>query len=505
MKNYKLMIIDDELRDRKGHYDNIFKSTDFDIQYIGKLSELTEDIKNTPVDGYVVDAILDKGDWGGVGNASKLFRNILNKTPRRAPVFLVSGQWHEPSLTEILTEINQNQNNVDVVRFLAFQEFEQAAKKDPEESAEEVTRREAIENALRSKIQSDLSIWHEYSDFNPGLNDPIRILLLADLQYGDEHTSKYAVFDEQWVGKALNRCNLMPDIIVIAGDVSWKGEPSEYRQAREKIEGMIRFMFGDDRLDSLRERILLVPGNHDVNLRIAACEGYNWERDEKKWNERNGEENSDSGDQMNEPIVDYRGLALEPFRQFAHSLTGSRVWGETKPKCRVDRRFEHCGLRFFLFNSISHLTVNSPTHAQLDDRALQRITSELGVQDDPEDYFNFAISHHGIRAGEAVVQIDNWAEVGKQYFKELNIHIWMFGHYHKNSTYPISEAPFNKPHHLNVVQAATLKIRPGEGDTRGFSVIELMRENGKVDSVEHHFWGITDNGVGEKETSPIDL
>jgi hypothetical protein len=493
MKKYKLMIIDDCLVERKNAYRHIFSEDNFELILVGSSAELREIVQKTPVDGYVVDAILDTGDWSHIGTAAKLFAEILNAPPRPAPVFLISHFWGNSQVIDILTEINKRKN-VEVIRYLAFQEFEQAEESQKSLNHDENCIQSAKTTALRSKILDDLSIWHEFSSFRPKPDDSIRILLLADLQYGDTHTSKAAKFDEQWVGRALHRDGLMPDIIVFAGDIAFTGAPHEYQIAKSKIEDLVKFMWSKDQLNIKRERIILVPGNHDVNLRFAACDGWNWERDNKKWAAKGA--SNPSVPTEGEVYSCHQDFALEPFRQFARALTGSRAWDEGRSQCRVDRRFEHCGIRFFLFNSITELNIEEPTKAKFDEAALSKITEGLGVDDKPDDVFSMAVSHHGVQSGQSSVQIENWNTVGKQYFNEHKIRLWMFGHYHANLPYKYSEKPFNKSP-LAIVQAATLKIYPEDGDDRGFSLIELHRRNGQVSAIDEYFYKLDKDGVSQ--------
>lgn len=498
---YKIMLIDDRLNERRAAYDLIFSTPDFEIVYIDSSASLREIAKTTPVDGYIVDALLDTGDWMDVGTASRLFDGILRTQPRPAPVFLVSNFWGDKKIIDMLNEINR-QKNVKIVRYFAFQDFEQALKECKAATTSDSICASGIVTAIRSKIIDDLSIWHEFSSFRPGKNQPIRILLLSDLQYGDKHTSDSAAFDEQWVGKALNRDKLMPDLIVIAGDIAYTGAPGEYQAATVMIEKLAGFMWGRDQLAARRDRILVVPGNHDINLRLAACDQFDWSRDGHNWRAKEAALMK-ATPQMGDVYSCHQDFALEPFRQFARTLTGSRAWEEGGSQSRLDRRFEHCGIRFFLLNSVYDLTIDKPTKASLDEVALSLITDSLSVSDEPDQFFNMAISHHGIQSGHTTsIQIDNWKEHGKQYFIGQNIRLWMFGHYHENSAYQITEKPFEKPPHLGVIQAATLKIRPGESDSRGFSLVQLNRINGRVTAVDEYFYKLDRHGVSQDKPNP---
>ncbi|MES9856435.1 MAG: metallophosphoesterase [Sedimenticola sp.] len=491
MKKYRLMIIDDQLQVRKDAYLNILLHDAFELVWIESLNHLTEIGSSTPVDGYVIDSVLDKGDWAAAGSAAKLVTEYLEKLPWKAPIFLVSRLWADPVAIDILTEIT-NQRSLDVVRFFAFQEFEQALEEKNTEGGV------ATVNAIQHKIKSDLVLWHESSAFDPDGEQSIRLLLLADLQYGDGATADTAVFDEQWLAKALNRDGLKPDFIVFAGDISFTGSPQEFVQAQQKLENLVRFAWGNDRLDARRERIILVPGNHDVNLRFSACDLHDWSIGDNNWKNIKDDRNIEVNDEMLSKHSDY---ALEPFRQFARALTGSKSWKDARSQCRVDRRFEHCGLRFFLFNTVSEMTLNDPKRATFRERPLSKITAELGVDDDPDLVFSMAVSHHGIKTGGSDVQIDNWQNVGMQYFKQHKINLWLFGHYHKHSAYKINAEPFDGDSNIGVVQAATLKIR-SDGAARGFSLIELSRKDGRVIAADDYYYELGEHGVSDEKPKP---
>jgi hypothetical protein len=499
MLPYKLMVIDDDLKNRRKIYKSTFSPQYFKLIFVDSPSHLKTIVNETPVDGYVIDALLDTGVWSEIGNAAKLCSEILCSPPRPAPIFLVSGQWGSTSSMDVLNTLSRKHNPAfDVLRYLAWTEFEAAIVGNKEASVG-LQNAGSADNArlvaLRNKILDDLSVWHERSTFRPAPNSSIRMLLLADLQYGDLHTSESAVFDEHWLVKALNRDKLIPDLLVFAGDIGCTGAPSDYQLAKTKLENnLIKFMWNEE-IDSLRERLIIVPGNHDVNLRIAACDRNDWDRDGKTW-KPNGVPSA-----TNKPIdastpISYNDYALEPFRQFARELTGSRLWDSPRIRCRVDRRFELCGIRFYLFNSIANVTVETPKKADFSNSALERINNELRKEDMPENLFSIAVSHHGIQfGGEPREQMENWGAVGQQFFNEHHIKLWMFGHYHKFDT---QEVKLEEGKKLGLIQSPTLKIRPGE-TARGFSLIELERIDNQVVAVKVYPYTLGDKGVNEKK------
>ncbi len=488
MLRYKLMIIDDE-PERQGDYQTIFDDQYFELLFIQNPDELRCLSQETPVDAYVIDAILDTGAWSAICTAATLFEQNYLDPPRPTPVFLISRDWSDPNALKVLNMNLRHARNIEALRCFAWQELEEASQTGDTGKAKLI--------ALREKIRSDLAIWHEHSTLNIPLEEQpcktIRILLLSDLQYTDPHTSDAAHFDELSIGKVLNRENLVPHLIAITGDIGFTGEPNDYHLAKQKIESLMSYMWTED-LDKWRERLILVPGNHDVNLRMSSCNQYNWKREEKTWEKRNPIENRGSS-----TIFNYQNYALEPFRQFAKDITGSRYWDSYLTKCRVDRRFEALGLRFYLFNTVEKITVDAPKKYVLSPENIGEITRELSCKDKPEDFFNLAFSHHGNISHDSPEEIvDNWSSAGKVFFSEQKMKLWCFGHQHKADRPQPEE--LDDDCMLYRVEVPTLKIKTIEG-LRGFSVIELDREHNKVTEARVHQFTLNANGKIEASSS----
>jgi len=96
--NYRLMVIDDR-RSRLPKYETVLSTPEFDPIYVWTPQEL-ERHRDTPVDGYLIDAFLD-GDWNSA-NAASVLKNELASVPRPAPVFLVSQRWNDTRVLDIL-------------------------------------------------------------------------------------------------------------------------------------------------------------------------------------------------------------------------------------------------------------------------------------------------------------------------------------------------------------------------------------------------------------------
>ena len=62
MAKYKLLVIDDEFDRRSSYYETVLGGDDFALSFVHSPSEL-DNLINEPVDGYIIDIFLDRGDW----------------------------------------------------------------------------------------------------------------------------------------------------------------------------------------------------------------------------------------------------------------------------------------------------------------------------------------------------------------------------------------------------------------------------------------------------------
>jgi len=482
---YKLMVIDDRTS-RKDQYKKVLSTMDFDPIYVWTRRDF-EKCREIPVDGYLLDVFLDKGDWNTT-TAAALLKDAIQSAPRPAPVFLVSQHWGDDKVLDILKQAGES--SAKIIQYLPWSEFEQAT--EPDEAAKERLK------ALRMKLLSELARWHGRSGFRPKPDDTIRILLLADPQFGDPKTDKNATFAENWIAKKLKtdaqkpNGDALPDLIVLAGDVTHSGRPDQFALAEERLTlDLMGSLWGNNNIDRMRDRLVIVPGNHDVNLRFSAA-------DKRYFSPTSKDFKSDTPTILNEdkfPYPSHSEYALEPYRRFAHRLTAQRDWQDFSSMSWVDRRFIHCGIRFFVLNSVAELNADSPDRACFSERATRAISRSL-ADDTPDSVFSIAVSHHGLHPEGSgnEKEIENWLPIGRDFFSMHKIRLWLYGHYHSFDRRSLNSIPFNeKP--LWMVQVPTTRIYPS---TRGFCILELIRESGEVtDAYVHQY--VLENGTTEKK------
>jgi predicted MPP superfamily phosphohydrolase len=95
-------------------------------------------------------------------------------------------------------------------------------------------------------------------------DEPIRILHLSDV-----HFRIGKAWDAEPVTRALARfikaevaSGLLPDLVVFSGDLAFSGAAAEYAVARDWLENQLWPALPEG---LPRDRLLLVPGNHDVD------------------------------------------------------------------------------------------------------------------------------------------------------------------------------------------------------------------------------------------------
>lgn len=478
---YKIMVIDDQRQSRERAYKAVLPAETFDTVYIWTRREFAEK-KATPVDCYIIDVFLDTGDWENT-DAAELLNSFVKDSPRPAPIFFISEKWGDERVLDFLKRMVTFR--VDVMHFLAWSEFSRASASD--DGAEQRM------NSLQKKLLFELDRWHGRSNLKLEDSESIKILVLADLQFGDSKTDPEATFAEQQIAHALKQEHMVPDLIALAGDISYSGNPEEYQLAETRLkEDLIGPLWGDDSIERNRDKIILVPGNHDVNLRFSACDKYKY--DFKK-------QTLDAIPLISSPKSHHE-YALEPFRRFAFQMTGDNNWKTSPQMSWIDRRFEHLGIRFFILNSVHDLNADNPDYASFSEDALRRINrSILGSNHSP--FFSIAVSHHGLRPADAqnnVKFIEKWCEANKS-FSMNNISLWLFGHFHNIFDSQVhNEEPF-KQSPLWCIQAPSVRIR--DGGIRGFYVLELKRKDGKVADAFVHPFSFTQKKVVKGDTSRV--
>jgi hypothetical protein len=122
-----------------------------------------------------------------------------------------------------------------------------------------------------------------------------------------------------------------PSIVCLTGDVGWRGAPSDYAEAKKWLDLLL------SSCDLTHDRLIVSPGNHDVNRKIA-----------EKIPRPN---NSSEADKALRPPVEH--YFIQPFSEFIDFNTNSRIpalrFGNEESHLVGERRLSD--LRFVVLNS----------------------------------------------------------------------------------------------------------------------------------------------------------
>jgi predicted phosphodiesterase len=483
---YTVAIVDDSLNDRIDHYKKVLDDS-FEIKKtFAEPSEFENAVTNdelATVDVYIIDAILDTGNWREKNwGFTHVIETLMERLPRTIPVILVSQNWGKEQVTLEFTKqlhiaIQRNQDNhnasyIEIITWIAWSKFKEASETTKSMNPEDAS--ESMQN-LRRELSDALGSFYKPSAFTLKENEDIKILLLSDLQFGDPHTA--ATSSENNARKLvdyLKEIQVQPELVLLAGDISYSGCPLEFKMAENWLNNLFASIFLGPRPDPrqvsscIMDRLILVPGNHDVNFRLLAGNQYDyaWEVDPDS-----GRKKGEGFTKREKDTASYQDYGLEPFRRFAYKMIGQREWRnpELLPEW-IDYRFVRYGLRFFGFNTVSKLDMKEgkPSIAMNENESSKKA---------PE-YFSIAISHHGVKPPDAKGEsVDNLKNIKDAFFSN-NIKLWIFGHYHHYHVGKIQDTP-PKNDLVKTVSLPTLRINNDEYP-RGFCILELERQQHKV-------------------------
>jgi UDP-2,3-diacylglucosamine pyrophosphatase LpxH len=464
MTSYSILVIDDQPGQTKKLFENLFKG---DARFNFDQAQTRSEFENANIDRY--DAILldiNLSHWG------MFVSDALAIIGKRSPVVLVSREWNSDQthsqITKALAEAKE-------IKFIATMMLNNLIEADWENYAA----------SMRFQLIAAIGRERRTGFLDLAANASVCILHLSDTQYGDPSSEEWAAYVEDQIAQFLLRDGQREiHFIAITGDISFSGEIDQYEKAEKKLTKLIQ-RFLPNRSD-WRERILLVPGNHDVNLRLAAADKINIKIENTNLSIKN----------RPTALTKYphRRFALAPFRDFASRLTGDPRWRDSDELNWINDSFRHIGLRFYLLNSTSTIDCDHPKKAGFLHEAIDELGSDDLIHEQP---FGIAFSHHG--APEITDTADdilsNWAKVAP-FLTTRGVRLFIHGHGHERKVdrFDLSEQTTRLARRgtlgdreiLRIMAPTTHlneKLRP-EGEVRGFNLITLCRTHGKVTSVK---------------------
>ncbi len=433
---YQILIFDDEADARDKTYRALLED-EFDLQYVR-----TEDqFKDFPLE--MIHAVLIHVNLGMAMSLTE----AVDHVKCRKPIALVSNIWEEEKTHREVIRVLKNIRAYNIIHVIALSAVNNSQ----------------YRAATRVALHLALNRAYQRSSFNPAPNETLNILHLSDPQFGDEHDSETFLVEKK-VGNLLDTKKIKAHFLCITGDISYSGQPCEYAMAKEWIEQLTQEIWRDV---EAKDRILLVPGNHDADFSIFSANNYKYDFKSKKFIKKPADHEHDR-------------YKFHAFREFAYELTKCMQWQDIDHMCWIDDRFMHLGIRFYLLNSVAGINIGSEQSSAIPEKALAEITTKK-MRSSEDDLYNIAFSHHGPPSSDSKeISYENWPKV-RQFLQTANIRLLMHGHGHKRAANHL-DAYDETRKVIRVMAPAThlIKNKLADDARRGFNLVQLIRADGRV-------------------------
>jgi len=489
MTNYSILVVDDEPSETEFLFDRLFKG---DNRFKHKQAQSPKDFEKDNIASY--DAILLDINLDGWGFKLSDVLKIINN---RCPVVLVSQKWDEEQTHKLVSEALAEAKGVIFIATLVLNWLGNVGW-------------EAYAKSMRTQLSDAIGRKRRRGLLDLEDNDPVCILHLSDPQYGDPSTEDWSAYVEDTIAQFVLRDSAREvHFIAITGDIAYSGEIKQYDIAKKKLEKMFKRFF-PNRSD-WRERILLVPGNHDVNLRLACADKTKiaFVKDKKNTTKTSLKISINKSAESDFP---YRRVALAPFREFAWQLTGDPNWRDAEELNWINDSFHHIGLRFFLLNSTSAINCDCPNKAGYLHDSIEDLGGEDLIHEQP---FGIAFSHHGPPESSDMSEdkLEDWPKVAP-FLKTRRVRLFIHGHGHsrkvdlynldKQTPHAAKKGTLKDSELLRIMAPTThlnSKRRP-TNETRGFNLITLCRNHGRVAKVKVESYEASKTKLGPSKESP---
>ncbi|MBA2592060.1 MAG: metallophosphoesterase [Gammaproteobacteria bacterium] len=315
----------------------------------------------------------------------------------------------------------------------------------------------------------------------------------SDLQFGGVDPSRLDHEAGHCADKILDDWNGNgPTFIAITGDIAEHGLPAEYRAA----EGWLRRLINRfDGFSMPSNRILLVPGNHDVCLPFAAAPRIGLRGKQKTFTLGREEDNG---------RAELRAYALLPYLEFARRIVGeaslkatcvtgtSDSLDESESIAWVVDQFRHLGIVFYGLNTARPIDPNSLPGRRVHAHSLNHIKERLQLRPPmrgTEQPIVVGLAHHCPLSGEGDRSVTNPLDFRTFFSGDPMTALFLHGHAHERG-FKYEEGG---GYRVVVSSAPSPTVRADkrlEDTLRGFAMIELEREVGRVTRLRqwHYEW-----------------
>lgn len=479
MRKYTVLVVDDEHEKRKEGYrrleEHVNKSNpgmkiEFDI--VTEPGSLPLKVAHGHYAAAVVDAVLNN-KWPTY-SITQALRAIGDK----CPIAILSERWDFTNAEQI-NEAWQHRN---CRTFLHWRDI------DPQ----------GRDGQIDYAVQALSTLLADSQGLDTNLNVPgessLRIVHISDVQTGgfdseraqsEAHNCADAIV-EHWKGEK-------PSFLVFTGDVTEHGSIDQYKQATEWIA------YFANRLNMPplpSRRVLYVPGNHDVNIRLGASSRFAIKKDTA------GKLFLELTDKVvDESLLPY---SYRPFLSFRRGITDCPLIEglQSDEIAWVEGRFRHLGVVFYGFNTARPSDPFGLPGRRVSSSCMSRIQLELGKLID-EGYPHplvIGLGHHcPVPEERPEDSVENPETLEETFCRSIKTALFLHGHTHAHTL------EYKSKHNYRIVRsgASTLtkpqEDRPADS-VRGFNLLELHRDG------DHRVTALTGQafGVVNKVVTPLE-
>jgi len=394
--------------------------------------------------------------------------NVVRDTggQKGIPIFLVSSQWNDTNGEEITRAFV----TFGCRSFVHWNEIEVDEGTRVNEDGGYVSR--GGHNRLRLQLCIEVSAYKKHSMRTLGESEPIRILHLSDLHFGDTNNELTQIASIKILNKLKSKWGSSPPFfVVVSGDTTESGLPSQFEAGYSWLSILSKRLG----IELPSEQALVVPGNHDMSAALAASSGVSLQKvvDGDPPVERLALSFSGSCKADHE----LTSFAMRPYEDFWARVSHLDQLRRIASGDWVSARFVHSGLIVFGLNTSVMLGGNGLTERRVPKKSLEFVRieiEEIRGKAGREDLLVIGVVHHSpTKLGdEPILNCEELEAALKDFGCPLLI---LHGHDHQRV---VRTGDF-----VTTIAAPTPTksedYRPPDS-VRGMNIVEITRKDGKV-------------------------
>lgn len=487
---HQILIIDDE-ETRNEPY-RLFLGPGFALDILNNidLNRILQFVDDPEVDCILLDMVLNSGR---ADQQKELFQSVIEIIGKKKPIILTSRNFG--NIVSWINNLNQHKG-YEVIYYFGWDELyrQDGSLKDLVSA-----------DIMRSRIEMALNNFYKRTNSKKLGDESINVLHISDLQFGDPNFSNDAkILSERLIAEyIISNLKKKIDFIAVTGDIAYSGLPSEFNEGHKWLTNLVKYLFPTE-FHNYGERILIVPGNHDVNLALSAADylkyNFKFEQDLKL---------KDRLIDREPTLQDHQQIALSPFVQFAYKLSRDPSWLDNETRlCFINTKYSKWGIQFVHLNTVMDLGFLDPDKISLAQDPIGRLGHS--IHRSQRNLFTIYLAHNGPEDLGFIRSADHPESVTALFSLINTVGGNLFLHGHRHKIERLYDIPFEGKYSSNIKYGQTGSVSlnkkvQSNGSRRGFSIVELSRENGLVNAYSHKCFEFNEQEISEVEKKATNI